>query len=231
MDVSKKAHEVSTVMVASVPSVICALESLRPRDLDISSLCVLWRRKFLARMMSSVVDWRRKPRESRISSVVDWRRSPISFGECSLEEHVEEESGERGDREGRRPRPQYSAAVVDCRLSLLLGDVSRELESLASGERCGRESRRPFLPKDSSSTAAESGESESRRHFLDMPSVSGPSGERKGREPRREPGRGRPSSMAVDCRLRPRNFGDGSRLPLPPPRSGDTWGRESLLPR
>lgn len=52
-----------------------------------------------------------------------------------LEEHVEEESGDLGEREGRRPRPKYSAAVVDWRRSLLLGDVSRELESLASGER------------------------------------------------------------------------------------------------
>ncbi|MPC87424.1 hypothetical protein E2C01_082287 [Portunus trituberculatus] len=85
VEVSKKAQEVSTVMVARVPSVICAEESRLPRDLDISSLWVLWRRKFLARMMSSVVDCLLKPRDSRISSVVDWRRNPRSLGECSLQ--------------------------------------------------------------------------------------------------------------------------------------------------
>lgn len=135
VDVSKKAQEVSTVMVAMVPSVIWAQESLRPRVLDISSLWVLWRRKLRALIMSSVVDCRRKPRDNKISSVVDWRRRPRSLGECSLEEQVEEESGERGEREDRRPRVQYSAAVVDCRRSRLLGEVSRELESLASGDR------------------------------------------------------------------------------------------------
>jgi hypothetical protein len=69
--VSKKVLVVSTVMVANVPSMICADESLLPRDRDKSSLCEDWRRKFLHRILSSVVDCLRKPLAMRISSVVD----------------------------------------------------------------------------------------------------------------------------------------------------------------
>ena len=130
--------------------------------------------------------------------MVDWRRRPSSLGECSREEHVDDESGERGERDARRPRLQYSTAVVDCRRNRDRGEVSREFESEASGERWGLESRLAFLPKGKSSMAAESGESESLLAFLPPPSQSGPSGERKGLEPRRDPGSGRPSSMAVD---------------------------------
>ena len=61
---------VSTVIVATVPSMIWAHESRRPRVLDISSDCVDWRRKLRQRIISSVVDWRRKPRAIKISSVV-----------------------------------------------------------------------------------------------------------------------------------------------------------------
>lgn len=87
-----------------VPSVICALESRRPRYLcnigkrildniykihqkffyryfvgekayrQVSSLCELCRRKLRHRIISSVVLCRRKPRDMRISSVVDCRR-------------------------------------------------------------------------------------------------------------------------------------------------------------
>jgi hypothetical protein len=72
--VSKKVLVVSTVMVAKVPSMICADESLLPRDRDKSSLCEDCRRKFLHRILSSVVDCLRKPLAMRISSVVDCRR-------------------------------------------------------------------------------------------------------------------------------------------------------------
>lgn len=40
----------------------------------VSSLCELWRRKFLHRIISSVVLCRLKPRDMRISSVVDCLR-------------------------------------------------------------------------------------------------------------------------------------------------------------
>ena len=71
MLVSYKAALVSTVIVATVPSLIWAHESRLPRVRDISSAdWVDWRRKFRQRIISSVVDWRRKPRAIRISSVV-----------------------------------------------------------------------------------------------------------------------------------------------------------------
>lgn len=70
MLVSYRAAVVSTVIVATVPSLIWAHESRLPRERDISSDWVDWRRKFLQRIISSVVDWRRKPRAIRISSVV-----------------------------------------------------------------------------------------------------------------------------------------------------------------
>jgi hypothetical protein len=57
-------------MVATVPSLIWAQESRRPRVFVNSSDWVDWRRKLRQRIISSVVDWRRKPRAIRISSVV-----------------------------------------------------------------------------------------------------------------------------------------------------------------
>lgn len=140
---------VSTVIVAKVPSMICAEESRLPLDLDRSSLCDDWRRKFLQRIISSVVDCRRKPRAIRISSVVDWRRiagawltgagGALLHGDGSRDEHVEEESGERGGT----PRPVME---VDCllrrpRRPRPTGEAS--LSPLRSGDRCVRESRRP----------------------------------------------------------------------------------------
>jgi len=91
---SKKVLVVSTVMVASVPSVIWAHESRLPRDRVNSSDWLDWRRKLRHLIISSVVLWRRKPRAIRISSVVDWRRIGGAFGDGSRDEHVELESGD-----------------------------------------------------------------------------------------------------------------------------------------
>jgi hypothetical protein len=104
--VSKNVLVVSTVIVANVPSIICAEESLLPRERERSSLCDDCRRKFRQRIISSVVDWRRKPRAIRISSVVDCRRmigawligagGALLQGEGSRDEQVDDDSGERG---------------------------------------------------------------------------------------------------------------------------------------
>lgn len=150
---SKNVLVVSTVMVAKVPSVICALESLRPRYLQQSSDCDDCLRKFRQRIISSVVLWRRNPLAMRISSVVDCLRiagrscgvdatAGLLHGEASLEEQVDEESGERGECEPRR----WPAIEVDClrrrpRRLRPTGETSRSFDR--SGERCERESRRP----------------------------------------------------------------------------------------
>lgn len=68
---SKNVLDVSTVIDAMVPSIICVDESLLPRYLWQSSLCELCLRKFLHRIISSVVDCLRKPLAIKISSVVD----------------------------------------------------------------------------------------------------------------------------------------------------------------
>lgn len=216
---SKNVLVVSTVMVAKVPSMICALESRRPRYRQQSSDCDDCLRKLRQRIISSVVDWRRNPLAIRISSVVDCRRmagarscavggagAPLPLGDASLEEQVEEDSGDRGECEPRR----VPAMEVDCRRSLPrrpcpTGETSRS--PVRSGERWGRESRRPR------GKLAESGERESRRAFL--VELSSPSGERVGCEPRRPqtPGGRQLSSMAVDC-LGSRNLWGDASLPV-----------------
>lgn len=64
--------------------------SSKDSNLQTSSLCELWRRKFLHLIISSVVDWRLNPRAIRISSVVDWRlivgRMEQSVGGGGLEQ-------------------------------------------------------------------------------------------------------------------------------------------------
>ena len=89
-----------------------------------------------------------------------------------------------------RTHLKMSSVVVDWRLILLpLGEKPSPPDS-PSGLRCGRESRRfRFWPPDcpSSSSAAESGDSESRLDWRadTIETPGGASGDRKGRDPRR----------------------------------------------
>jgi len=155
--VSKNVLVVSTVIVANVPSMICAEESLLPRDRERSSLWDDCRRKFRQRIISSVVDCRRNPRAMRISSVVDWRRiitgawlvgagGALLQGEGSREEHVEDDSGDRG---GIPRHPAPPVMEVDWRRSRPrrprpTGDTSRSVP-VRSGDRCDLESLRPCV--------------------------------------------------------------------------------------
>lgn len=149
---SKKVLVVSTVIVPIVPSIICADESLLPLYLffklifnhtskyiykfntnrHTSSLWELCLRKFLHRIISSVVDCLRNPRAIKISSVVDWRlfvwrilSLDLIFGHglASLDEQQLLDSNER-----------ESLAVDEeclCNLFLCLGLVSSSVwESL-----------------------------------------------------------------------------------------------------
>lgn len=81
-----------------------------------------------------------------------------------------------------------SSVVVDWRLMRLTRGEKPSPPDSPSGLRCGRESRRlRSLHEPSSSSAAESGESESRRDCRAAPieAQGGASGDRNGLEPRR----------------------------------------------
>lgn len=159
-----------------------------------SSLCELCRRKFLQRIISSVVDCRRNPLAISISSVVDCLRMAgrwfcstvvcvcgLEQGLGSREEQQLFESGDLGD---------LAAELLCLRSVCRLGLPSRSWDR--SGDRCVRESRRP--PRD-----ALSGDRESRREVR-LSQSSGGSGLSAGWEPRLLPPGRQPSSKAVAWR-------------------------------